>query len=119
MRKQMEHLPDFVRREQTDPKRFALHCLGASIVALLVGAAIDNGIAAAEKTVDGTLRSWAALFFFAQLLINVLLLLIVCWVWKDFLFWIQLTISGLMFSVLVFVVQEQLSRNALVMTSFF
>jgi hypothetical protein len=85
-KKEMEHLPDFLQREQADPKRFAFHCLGASVVALLVGSAIDNGIAAAEKTVDGTQRGWAMLFFFVQLMVNILLLLMVCWLWKNFIF---------------------------------
>lgn len=110
-------MPGFVHAEQHDPKRFALNCMLSALAALILGGAIDNAFKAFGDVVPEEKRGWAALLFFIQLIANILFLLAITCFWSSFLYWIQLSISGMIFSVLFFVVQEELARNALTLTS--
>ena len=59
------------------------------------------------------------LFFIIQIILNISILLILCQVYPTkFLKWFQLTISGALFAVLLFAVQQNLINNSLRITYF-
>lgn len=113
----MLQVPKFAAGEQTSMWIFLRNNFIACFVALLVGSLVDNAFALADgPTRSG--RGWAALLFMAQLTINIGLLMMACWIAPWFLSWIQLSISGLLASVLLFLTQEHLVISVLKFTQF-
>ena len=98
--------------------KFVLYLSVASVLGLLVGAIVDNSINKVQGT--HTADRWQCGGFFAvQLLINIVLLYIInALVPKGFIPWMLITLSGFLFALLLFTVQQTLSQNALCFVQF-
>jgi hypothetical protein len=93
-----------------------LATLVPSLIALLSGGIIDNIF---EKIQDGSQTRVSCIKFFSlQLLTNIFLLIFFLRKFVWFITWMQLTISGIIFAVLFFAVQNTLSDNALCAVKF-
>ncbi len=110
-------LPSFAQDENIKTGIFLRNCLLASALAMLLGALLDNAFLAARDDAH-TGRGWSTLFFCGQLALNILFLFALCRYSIKYLYWIQLSFSGLLFSVLFFISQSQLSSNVSEMTRF-
>lgn len=110
-------LPKFAKGETENNVIFLRNCLVGSLIALVIGAVIDNSFAAALGKGNSN-RGWAILFFLTQLTVNIMLLFALCKYSRSFLYWIQITTSGLLFTVLLFLVQHTLAATALSATKF-
>lgn len=87
-----------------------------ALVALLTGGIIDNVF---EKVQGSeTNRGECIKIFSLQLLTNIILLIFLLRQYIWFITWMQLTVSGIVFAVLFFAVQETLSKNALCAVKF-
>lgn len=87
-----------------------------ALIALLSGGVIDNVF---EKVQDNNLSRGSCIKFFSmQLLTNIVLLIFFLRQFIWFITWMQLTISGIVFAVLFFAVQNTLSENALCAVKF-
>ena len=98
------------------PVPLFLWTLGLAIVALAIGGLLDTAF---TKIQDGrTTRSWCALYFLLQLVVNVILVLWLAKTFVPFLPWLQLTIAGVIAAVVYFAVQQQMVDNALCVVQF-
>jgi hypothetical protein len=98
--------------------RFFAYLAVASVLGLLVGAIIDNSINKMQGT--ATVERWHCGGYFAlQLSINIVLLYIInSLVPRGFIPWMLITLSGFLFALLLFTVQQTLSSNALCFAKF-
>lgn len=98
---------------------FAMYLTLAGALGLLVGAIIDNGVSKIQGSeTTGRLRCGG--FFLLQILINVVLLyVIINYVRRrGFVPWMLITLSGFLFGLLLFTVQNTLNANALCVVQF-
>ena len=85
---------------------------------LVLGSIVDTSC---RKLQNDDITEWkqrniykSLLFFIVQIILNIALLLILCRIYPDkFIKWFQLTISGALFAVLLFAVQQNLIYNSL------
>lgn len=106
-----------VQHENASRWLFLRNTTVALVVGLGIGALIDNLVAWIGRQGDRS-RAWAALLAVVQMTLVIALFWLMVVVWKPFVGWIQLTISGLFFSVVFFTVQHELSQNVLRLTRF-
>lgn len=104
------------------PAQFVGSIFVASLLGLGLGALLDAAFAKAQGDNPPSYldrdRSRAALFFVLQLLANIVILLAIIRAWPMFVPWFQLTLSGAIFAVLFFSVQNNLQTNVLRITAF-
>lgn len=84
------------------------------IFGLLIGGLIDNITIKIQKAIyedDDLNRFHLTLMILIQILLICLFFLVSIRIFQNFVPWIQLTMSGLMFSVTVFIGQENLVSN--------
>lgn len=98
--------------------KFLAYLTVASVLGLLVGAIVDNSINKLQAT--NTIERWHCGGFFAlQLVINIVLLYAInALVPRGFIPWMLITLSGFLFALLLFTVQQTLSQNALCFVQF-
>ena len=101
--------------------KFSAVFVGAAVVALVLGAGLDTLIVKAQdSSKDGDLptRKNCGTWFLA----HVMLLAAIMWTAHStmprFLPWLQISLSGFMFNVLLFVSQKRLESNARCVVSF-
>jgi hypothetical protein len=110
MSQMMEH-------ELTKPKAFFLNCALSVTAALVAGAVIDNVVRKMQGECN-VKREDALMYLALQIGINIVVLFAVSRWQFSFVPWMQLSCSGLFFSVLFFAVQDNLLQNALRATRF-
>jgi hypothetical protein len=100
------------------PTVFFFKVFAGVLGGLCLGSLIDSLCRMLQKDdpSDWRQRSYAKslLFFFIQIALNIIVLLIICWIFPlTFLEWLQLTISGSLFAAILFIAQHNLVNNAL------
>lgn len=110
-------LDDALQYEVSHVDVFLYMCAFASIVALIGGSLLDNGLSKVQGAENDEFGD-ALLFFSIQLAANVLLILILSQLMPSFIPWCQSTPSGVFGSVLFFAVQANFTRNTLRITKF-
>jgi hypothetical protein len=100
------------------PTVFFFKVFAGVLGGLCLGSLIDSLCRALQKDdpSDWRQRSFvkSLLFFFIQIALNIIVLLIICWIFPlTFLEWLQLTISGSLFAAILFIAQHNLVNNAL------
>jgi hypothetical protein len=130
----MDPMPDEVKQDETRhlkdgdmshmmeqelkvPSVFFRNCALAVLAALISGAIIDNLVRKVQGDCQQT-KTDAALYLGLQLAINIVVLFLVSRYDFRFVPVLQLTLSGLSFSVLFFAVQDNLLQNSLRLTRF-
>ncbi len=114
-------LSRILKNETSRPSILVFNSLISASVALVVGAFIDNLV---KKIQDHNLkqnkcdRKTALVYFSLQLVINIIFITIVSQLFQKFVPWLQLTVSGLIFSVMIFSVQQNFAKNILIATEF-
>lgn len=88
-----------------------------SIVALIFGGLLDSAISKWQGN-NTTQKGECLKYFLIQLITNILLFIILLKTRHVFLEWIQLTVSGIISTVLFFSVQQQLQNNSECLTTF-
>ena len=100
---------------------FVSICLASVVVGLLVGGAIDAAVRKVQQDdEDWRQRTWmrAAVFFAMQVKINIALLLVLTKSTNLFVPWLQLSVAGALFAVLLFAGQRNMTSNVLRLTNF-
>lgn len=113
---------EFEYDQANNPFIFLFKVSFAVIGGLVLGSVIDSLCRKLQN--DNT--EWkqrsiykSILFFIIQIIVNIIILLVLCQVYPNkFLKWFQLSISGALFSVLFFSVQQNLINNSLRITYF-
>jgi hypothetical protein len=87
---------------------------------LLLGGFIDAAVRKIQKDGEWEERKFskALYYFFLQSSINIAVLLLLAKTFPHFVSWLQLSVSGALFSVLLFAGQRNLFDNALKVTNF-
>jgi hypothetical protein len=98
---------------------------GISIASVTVGLALGGFIDATVRKFQKDDDDWknrkfnkALGFFLVQASLNILLLISLTRLNKNFVSWLQLTVSGALFAVLLFTAQRNLVDNVLRLTNF-
>lgn len=109
---------NFDQRENV-AKFFGLS-LSTIIVGLLLGGIIDSCIRKLQKDGEWKDRKYgkAVNYFLLQSSINIILLIALTRSTALFLPWFQLSVSGALFAVVLFIAQRNLADNALRITNF-
>ena len=109
---------DFDHKE--DIVKFFKICLLTVLGGLLLGGFIDASVRKLQKDEEWENRKFikAAAYFLLQSSINIAVLLILAKTFSNFVSWLQLSVSGALFSVLLFAGQRNLFDNALKITNF-
>lgn len=109
---------NFDHKENT--VKFFRTCLVTVLGGLLLGGFIDAVVRKLQndKEWEERMLSKAAFYFFLQSSLNITVLLILAKTFPDFVSWLQLSVSGALFSVLLFAGQRNLFDNALKVTNF-
>jgi uncharacterized membrane protein len=106
-----------------DPKQFQyffVSCFLSVCVGLILGGLVNSVTTKIQNDPDDwTQRTFnkALLYLIVQISINILLLSIIIHFNKHFVLWFQLTVSGALFSVLLFTSQKNLVDNVLRLTN--
>lgn len=116
-------LEDMINYDQSNkPFIFLFKVSFAVIGGLVLGSIIDTLCRKLQNdNIEWEQRSKykSFLFFIIQIILNIIILLVLCNVYpNNFLKWFQLTISGALFAVLFFAVQQNLINNTLRITNF-
>lgn len=95
-------------------------CLATVIFGLILGGIVDTGVRKLQKDGEWKERKYfkTLSYFLLQSSINILILLLFTKSFKYFITWLQLSVSGALFSVLVFTSQRNLVDNVLRLTNF-
>lgn len=115
----MTTLPDFDHKESL-PTFFVIG-VTAVIAGLSIGGLVDSGTRKMQKADDyfqNRTYSTSLSFFVLQACLNIALLIALSETFTNFISWYQLSISGALFSVLLFLPQRNLVDNALRITNF-
>lgn len=90
------------------------------LLGLILGGVLDASVRKLQKDGEWKERKYAKAFsfFLLQSSINILVLLTFTKSTKYFVPWLQLSVSGALFSVLLFASQRNLADNALRITNF-
>lgn len=114
--KELKHHVEFNLSENTKyylhPYNFYVTLMVSSLLGLLVGAIVEQITIRMQGTQDSKLM--AILFIFIQLSIITVILFGSLRLHRFFGSWLQSTLAGLMFSLTFFTVQQQLSKNSLI-----
>lgn len=106
--------------ESKNTYTFITHTLLASSIALITGAIVDNIIKKYQKKrelLKDENKKSVFMFFLIQLIVNILLMVFAMALNDNFVSWIQLTLSGMISSVLFFVVQNNWTNNVIMLTN--
>jgi hypothetical protein len=110
---------NFDRRENS--LVFFSLCFVSVTAGLLVGGVLDSIVRKVQRDTD----DWrdrqvgrAAAFFGLQVVLNILLLLVLTKTNDQFVRWLQLSVAGALFAVLLFAAQRNLANNVLRLTNF-
>jgi hypothetical protein len=111
--------------ENFDHQESSAIFFGISIASVTIGLALGGFIDATVRKFQKDDDDWknrkfskALGFFFVQTSLNIILLLSLTKMSKSFVPWLQLTVSGALFSVLLFTTQRNLVDNVLRLTNF-
>ncbi len=104
--------------DSTHPFMFLLKVSFGVIGGLVLGSLVDT---TCRKLQNDDSIEWkqrrlnkSVFFFIIQIILNIIILLILCFIYPSkFIKWFQLTISGALFAVLLFSVQQNLIYNSL------
>lgn len=110
---------NFDHKEST-PLFFGL-CFASVTLGLLIGGCIDSVVRKAQREDDDwSARDFrrAVAFFILQVAINITLLLCLTKASDQFVPWLQLSVAGALFAVLLFAGQRNLANNVLRITRF-
>ena len=104
--------------EATRPFMFLLKVSFGVMGGLVLGSLVDTTCRKLQNddNVEWQQRSLkkSLFFFILQIILNIIILLILCVIYPSkFIKWFQLTISGALFAVLLFAVQQNLIHNSL------
>ena len=116
-------LDDFMNYDQADYPFIFLCKVSIGVTGgLVLGSLIDTITRKVQNdTMEWKQRSLqkSLLFFIIQVVLNILVLLVLCNLYPTkFIKWFQLTVSGALFAVLLFAVQQNLINNSLRITMF-
>jgi hypothetical protein len=100
--------------------KFFCICFLTVLAGLTIGGFIDAAIRKLQKDGEWETRKYskALTYFFLQSLLNIAVLLTLAKTFPHFVSWLQLSVSGALFSVLLFAGQRNLFDNALKVTNF-
>ena len=113
----LEH--DFDRKESSI--QFVGICMASVVIGLTLGGIIDATVRKVQKDDDifeNRKYGRAFTYFLAQAFFNILVLLLFTKASKNFVPWLQLSVSGALFGVLLFSAQRNLVNNVLRITNF-